>query len=91
MFSEASVCLSFCLFVSQRDSFRTIKHKMMKLGGQVQWKKSRPSSNWGSKVKDQGHQGQKRKKVRHFWEPSSGARVVSSASSTPVGKSAHAV
>ena len=91
MFSEASVCLSFCLFVSQRDSFRTIKHKMMKLGGQVQWKKISPEIELGVKGQRSRSPGTKTKKVRHFWEPSSGARVVSSASSTPVGKSAHAV
>jgi len=42
------------------------------------------------KVKGQGYRGQKKEKVRHFvWESSSGAQ--SSAISTPVGKSAHAV
>jgi len=51
--------------------------------------KPRPSSNLG--VKCLGHQGQKNEKVLHFWERSSGARVVSSASSMPVGKAAHAV
>jgi len=50
--------------------------------------KSRPSSN--VKVKGQGHCWQKNEKVLHFVrERSLGAQ--SSASSTPVGKSAHAV
>ena len=43
MFSAASVCL----FVCQRNNFRTSKHRMMKLGGRCIVQKSRPSSNVG--------------------------------------------
>jgi len=35
MFSVASVCLSVCLFVCSHDNFRTIRHRMMKLGDYV--------------------------------------------------------
>ena len=38
MFSAASVCLSVC----QHDNFRTIKRRMMKLGGYVQGTKISP-------------------------------------------------
>jgi len=40
MFSAASVCQFVCLFVS--DNFRTIKHRMMKLGGYVHSTKISP-------------------------------------------------
>ena len=75
---------------------------MMKLGGYVHSTKISPEFDCQgqTKVKGQGHRGQKRKSaafcpevvlwgavfVRHFWERSSTAR-----SSTLVGKSAHAV
>jgi len=40
---------------------------MMKLGDWVRCTKISPSSNLGSKVKGQGHQGQKRKKYDMFF------------------------
>jgi len=55
----SGVSLSVCLFVCQHDNFRTIKLRMLKLG---RCKKSRPSSNLGSKVKGQGRLGRKTKK-----------------------------
>ena len=54
--------------------------------------KSHPSSNLGVKSQRSRSPGtKKRKSVAFFGERSSGAQVVSSASSTPVGKSAHAI
>ena len=47
MFSAASVSLCVCLFVCQHDSFRTSKHRIMKLGGRCTVQKSRPNSNLG--------------------------------------------
>jgi len=46
---------------------------------------------WGSKVKGQGRHGQKTKSAEFFSGSVLGVRVVSSASSTPVEKSADAV
>ena len=89
MFSVASVCLSF---VCQHDNFRTTKCVMMKLGGYVQCTKILPQFKFGVKGQRSRSPGTKKKKVQHFFqERSSGARVVSSASSVRVGKSAHAV
>jgi len=45
----------------------------------------------GQKSKVKVTRDKKRKSVAFFGERSSGAQVVSSASSTPVGKSAHAI
>jgi len=55
--------------------------------------KSRPSSNLGVKGQRPKSPGQKKRKRRHCSGAvlGVGARVVSSASCTPVGKSAHAV
>ena len=77
MFSAASVCLSVCLFlfVCQHDNFRTIKRRMMKLGGYVHCTNISPSSNLMPMVKGQDRQGQKNERtVAFFRESSSGVR-----------------
>jgi len=90
------------LFVCQHDNFQTIKRRMMKLGGFVHSTKNVARVRMStSKVKGQGHRGHKNEKVRQFvLESSSGAqsscgifpeRSSGARSSTPVGKSAHAV
>ena len=85
------VCQFVSLFVYQRSNFRTIKRRMTKLGGQVHCTKI--SLQFEFRVKGQGSRspGTKRKKCGIFSRAVLGARVVSSASSTQVGKSAHAV
>jgi len=87
MFSAASVWLVVC----QHDNFRMIKRRTTKLGLAIRCivQKSRPISNLGSKVKVTRDKNEK--SAAFFQERSSRARVVSSASSTPVGKPAHAV
>ena len=63
MFSAVSVCQFVCCqFVCQHDNSRTIKRRTVgwwNLTVRYIVQKSRPSSNLGSKVKCQGHQGQK--------------------------------
>jgi len=68
MFSVASVCLSVCLFVCSHDNFRTIRHRMMKLGDYVNCTKL------SSKFECQGQRSKvditgdkKNEKVRHFF------------------------
>jgi len=55
----------------------------------VQCTKISPEFKFG--VKGQGHQGQKNEKVWHYFRERSLGRELSSLSSTPVGKSMHAV
>ena len=86
----ASVCLFVCLF--QHDNFRTIKRRMMKLGSYVHCTKISSSANLGViGQRSRSSETKKTKKCGIFLERSSRMQVVSSASSTPVGKSAHAV
>ena len=47
MFSAASVCLFVSLFVCHRDNFRTIKSRMMRLGGKVHCTKVLPEFEFG--------------------------------------------
>jgi len=80
----SGVCLSVCLFVCQHDNFRTIKRRMVKLGGYLHCIKSRRSLNVKVKDKRSRSPGTKNEKVQRFFrERSLGAP--SSASSTPVG------
>ena len=95
--SAASVCLSVCL----STRYRTIKRRMMKLGGYVQGTKISPEfacEGQGSKVK--ASRDKKRKSATFLF----GSRLlgrspcvaffsgaVLGGASTPVGKSAHAV
>jgi len=86
MFSAASVCLFAC----QHDNFRTIKRiddETWRLG--ALYKNLARIRVSRSKVKGHGHREHKTKKWHFVRESSSGER--SSASSIPVGKSAHAV
>jgi len=64
MFSAACLCLFVCLFVSQHDNFRTIKHGMMKLNWRLGtlYKNLTRVRMSSSKVKCQGHRRQKKRK-----------------------------
>ena len=71
MFSAASVCLFVCQFVCQHNNFRTIKHSMMKLGGQVHCTKISLEFECQDQRSNVKVTGDKKQKVRHFVRESS--------------------
>ena len=102
MFSVVSVCLSVCLFVCQHDNFQTIKHRIMKLGSYVHCTKILPEFECrGQRSRSPGQKMNKSCIMCGSCPLCCGPRATlcsavalvarSSASSTSVGKSAHAV
>ena len=83
----ASVCLFVCLF--QHDNFRTIKRRMMKLGGEVHCAKISPEFEFGGQRSRSP--GTKRRTIAVFFSGRGPRAALHAGAATPVGKSSHAV